>query len=226
MEVMDTPDLFSSQVPRTDPGFKEWSRCYLLSAPGPHALLLVTQLGRFTAQDQQAVSALKALFGDDVVARTIVLFTRKEDLAGASLQDFVRDTDNLALRALVAECGGRVCAFDNRAAGGEREAQVRELRELVLRLVREHQGAPYSNDVYRLARALAGAGAEERRRRVAERLACRARGWPVRALLSRLSAWVPARRLRVPALLGAVGLLYLVFTKLWPWVSSALSDRL
>lgn len=225
VEVMDTPDLFSSQVPSTDPGFKEWGRCYLLSAPGPHALLLVTQLGRFTAQDQQAVSALKALFGDSVMARTIVLFTRKEDLAGASLQDFVRDTDNRALRALVAECGGRVCAFDNRAAGGEREAQVQELRGLVLRLVRDHLGAPYSNDVYRLAQALAGAGPEERRRRVAERLACRARGWPVRALLSRLSAWVPAGRVRVPALLGAVGLLYLVFTKLWPLVSSALSDR-
>ncbi|XP_006925280.1 GTPase IMAP family member 1, partial [Pteropus alecto] len=146
VEVLDTPDLFGSQVHRTDPRFEERTSCYLLSAPGPHALLLVTQLGRFTAQDQQAVSALKALFGDSVVARTVVLFTRKEDLAGASLQGYVRDTDNRALQALVAECGGRVCAFDNRAAGAEREAQVQELRALVERLLRDHDGAPYSND--------------------------------------------------------------------------------
>lgn len=173
VEVMDTPDLFSPLVPVTDPGFAERSRCYVLSAPGPHALLLVTPLGRFTAQDQQAVSALKELFGAGVLARTVVLFTRKEDLAGASLQDFVRDTDNRALRALVAACGGRVCAFNNRALGGELEAQVRELRELVERLVRSHDGAPFSNDVYRLAQQLAGASAEERLRRVAESLARR-----------------------------------------------------
>lgn len=223
VEVMDTPDLFSSQVSNTDPGFEERSRCYLLSAPGPHVLLLVTQLGRFTAQDLQAVSALKELFDDSVLARTVVLFTRKEDLAGASLQDFVRDTDNRALRALVAECGGRVCAFNNRAEGWALEAQVRELRELVERLVRYHEGAPYYNEVYRLVEDLAGASPEERQRRVAESLACRARarrgrrgwrGW--RGLLSRLRAWVAARRRRVATLLGAVVLLYLLFSRLWP----------
>lgn len=216
VDVMDTPDLFSALVPKTDPGFAERSRCYVLSAPGPHALLLVTPLGRFTAQDQQAVSALKGLFGGGVLARTVVLFTRKEDLAGAALQDFVRDTDNRALRALVAECGGRVCAFNNRAEGAELEAQVRELRELVERLVRAHEGAPYSNDVYRLAQELAGASPEERRRRVAESLARGVRG---RGLLGRLlgglRAWVGAGRLRVAVLLGSVFLLCWLLSRLW-----------
>ena len=48
VEVLDTPDLFSPEVAQTDPGC-ERGRCYLLSAPGPQAVLLVTQLGRFTA---------------------------------------------------------------------------------------------------------------------------------------------------------------------------------
>ncbi|XP_039717129.1 GTPase IMAP family member 1 isoform X1 [Pteropus medius] len=207
VEVLDTPDLFGSQVHRTDPLFEERTSCYLLSAPGPHALLLVTQLGRFTAQDQQAVRALKALFGDSVVARTVVLFTRKEDLAGASLRGYVRDTDNRALQALVAECGGRVCAFDNRAAGAEREAQVQELRALVERLLRDHDGAPYSNDVYLLAQELAGGDPEQRRRRVAEKLAGRARG-----RRGRPCAWMTGRWLHVAALLGAAFLLYLLVT--------------
>lgn len=218
VEVMDTPDLFSSQVSNTDPGFEERSRCYLLSAPGPHVLLLVTQLGRFTAQDLQAVSALKELFDDAVLGRAVVLFTRKEDLAGASLQDFVRDTDNRALRVLVAECGNRVCAFNNRAEGWALEAQVRELRELVEPLVRYHEGAPYCNEVYLLAQELAGASPEERQRRVAESLACRARARARRGrlgLLSRLRAWVAARRLRVVTLLGAVVLFYLLLSRLW-----------
>ncbi|KAK1335244.1 hypothetical protein QTO34_004828 [Cnephaeus nilssonii] len=197
LEVMDTPDLFSSLVPKTDPGCQERARCYLLSAPGPHALLLVTQLGRFTAQDQQAVSALKDLFGDNVVKRTIVLFTRKEDLAGGSLQEFVRDTDNRALRALVAECGSRVCAFDNRAMGGELEAQVQELLKLVERL------------------ELAFSSPEEQLRRVAERLAGRVWGRQRRGLLGRLCGWVKAWKLRTATLLGILFLLWVLLSRHW-----------
>lgn len=210
VEVMDTPDLFRSLVSETDPGFQERARCYLLSAPGPHALLLVTQLGRFTAQDQQAVRALKALFGDNVVKRTIVLFTRKEDLAGGSLQEYVRDTDNHALRALVAECGGRVCGFNNKAMGGELEAQVQELLLLVERLVREHAGAPYSNDVYRLAQELAFSSPEEQLKRVAESLRKQKRG-----LLGQLCGWVMARKLRTATLLGILFLLWVLLSRHW-----------
>uniref|UniRef100_A0A7N9CQH4 GTPase, IMAP family member 1 n=1 Tax=Macaca fascicularis TaxID=9541 RepID=A0A7N9CQH4_MACFA len=141
VEVVDTPDIFSSEVSKTDTGCDERGRCYLLSAPGPHALLLVTQLGRFTAQDQQAVRQVRDMFGEDVLKWTVIVFTRKEDLAGGSLQDYVCSTENRALRELVAECGGRVCAFDNRATGREQEAQAEQLLGLVEGLVREHKGA-------------------------------------------------------------------------------------
>ncbi|XP_045693727.1 uncharacterized protein LOC123817955 [Phyllostomus hastatus] len=216
VEVMDTPDLFSSQVPKTDPGFQERTRCYLLSAPGPHAVILVTQLGRFTAQDQQALSALKDLFGDRVTAHTIVLFTRKEDLAGGSVQEFVRDTDNRALRRMVAECGGRVCAFNNRAVDKEQEAQVQELLELVEHLMDTHSGVPFTNDVYHLAQALAGADPEERRHRVAEKLALRARGYNGRQLLGQLWAWVQPRKMGVALVLGTVVLLFWLLTRQRP----------
>ncbi|XP_058388843.1 GTPase IMAP family member 1-like [Diceros bicornis minor] len=217
VEVIDTPDLFGAEDPETEPGCGERGRCYLLSAPGPHALLLVTQLGRFTAQDQQAARRLRDMFGDGVMARTVVLFTRKEDLAGDSLQDYVRCTDNRALRELLAECGGRACAFDNRATGGEREAQVDELMALVERLVGAHRGAPYTNDVYRLAQALGGARPEERLRRVAETVAARLQRRRGRGLLAALWEWRRApwsrARLGVAALLVALGLLYLLLSR-------------
>ncbi|XP_044624536.2 GTPase IMAP family member 1-like [Equus asinus] len=217
LDVIDTPDLFGAEDPRTEPGCGERGRCYLLSAPGPHALLLVSQLGRFTAQDQQAARRLKAMFGEGAVARTVLLFTHKEDLAGASLQDYVRCTDNRALRELVAECGGRVCAFDNRASGAEREAQVAELMALLERLVRAHGGAPYTNDVYGLARALGRARPEERLRRVAESVAARVQRRRGRGLLAALlgrgrAPW-SRPRLFVAALLGALGLLCLLLAR-------------
>nr|XP_023495714.1 GTPase IMAP family member 1-like isoform X1 [Equus caballus] len=218
LDVIDTPDLFGAEDPRTEPGCGERGRCYLLSAPGPHALLLVSQLGRFTAQDQQAARRLKAMFGEGAVARTVLLFTRKEDLAGTSLQDYVRCTDNRALRELVAECGGRVCAFDNRASGAEREAQIAELMALLERLVRAHGGAPYTNDVYGLARALGRARPEERLHRVAESVAARVqrrRGGLLAALWGRGRAPWSSPRLVVAALLGALGLLCLLLAGRW-----------
>ncbi|XP_029089918.1 GTPase IMAP family member 1 isoform X1 [Monodon monoceros] len=215
VEIIDTPDLFSSEVSQTDPGCTERGRCYLLSAPGPHALLLVTQLGRFTAQDQQAWRGVKALFGDGIVTRTIVVFTREEDLAGGSLQHYVRNTENRALRELVAECGDRFCAFDNRAAGGKREAQVMALMGLVEELVRHHGGAPYTNDLYSLAQALGGADPKERLRRVAKRVAFCAQRRRERWPLTWLWRWPKARgtwrKLGVCTLMGALVLLCLLY---------------
>ena len=86
VEVLDTPDLFSPEVAQADAGFGERGRCYLLSAPGPHAVLLVTQLGRFTAQDLRAWRGVKTLFGVGIAARAILVFTCREDLDGGSLQ--------------------------------------------------------------------------------------------------------------------------------------------
>lgn len=173
VEVVDTPDIFSSETPRTDPWCVETARCFVLSAPGPHALLLVTQLGRFTMQDNQALDALKRVFGKQVMARTVVVFTRQEDLAEDSLQDYVRCTDNRALRELVAECGGRVCALNNRATGREREAQAEQLLGMVACLVREHGGAHYSNEVYELLQSMQCAEPQDQVAKVAEVVAAR-----------------------------------------------------
>ncbi|CAO2603755.1 GTPase IMAP family member 5, partial [Lemmus lemmus] len=133
--VVDTPGLFDTKV--------KLETTSIETSPGPHALLLVTQLGRFTTQDSQVLAGVKRVFGEKVMARTVVVFTRKEDLAGESLQDYVQCTDNRALRELVAECGGRVYALNNRTTGREREAQAKELLGLVAGLVREHGGEAY-----------------------------------------------------------------------------------
>lgn len=206
VEVVDTPDIFSSEVSQTDPACMETARCFLLSSPGPHVLLLVTQLGRFTAQDSQALAGVKRVFGEKVMARTIVVFTRKEDLAGEPLQDYVRFTNNRALRELVAECGGRVCALNNRATSQEREEQAEQLLGLVAGLVREHGGAYYTNEVYDLVRTLRGADPQDQLTKVAEMVAARMqRPLPTR-LLTGLWKWMiphwPSRRRGMIIFLG------------------------
>ncbi|XP_037371473.1 GTPase IMAP family member 5-like [Talpa occidentalis] len=145
--VVDTPPIFEAEA-----GTREIAQdvgdCYLLSAPGPHVLLLVTQLGRFTEQDTQAARKVKEVFGAEAMRHVIVLFTHKEDLGDGSLHDYVAQTDNQSLRALVRECGRRYCGFNNRATGEEQRAQLGELMALVEQLERELQGAHLRNALF------------------------------------------------------------------------------
>uniref|UniRef100_A0A670JAY0 AIG1-type G domain-containing protein n=1 Tax=Podarcis muralis TaxID=64176 RepID=A0A670JAY0_PODMU len=121
---------------------QETKRCLDLSQPGPHALVFVTQVGRFTAEDEEAAQRVRELFGTEAMKHTILLFTRKEALEGNSLRDYVMQSDNEAVQKLVQECGGRFCAFNNRAALGEQENQVSELMEMVLEMV-QGNARPY-----------------------------------------------------------------------------------
>ncbi|XP_008248290.1 GTPase IMAP family member 2 [Oryctolagus cuniculus] len=163
MIIIDTPDVFSGND-LSETLYEEVQSCYLLSAPGPHVLLLVTQLGRYTTQDQEVVQRVKEIFGEDAMRHMIVLLTHKEDLDGGSLTDYIHDSDNSTLSKLVAACGGRVCAFNNRAEGSEQDSQVKELMDLIDSLMMGTMGDHYTNELYSLIQGSKGgsAGSEVR----------------------------------------------------------------
>lgn len=169
--VVDTPSIFEAKAQDQDL-YKNIGDCYLLLAPGPHVLLVVTKLGRFTAQDTVAVRRVKEIFGAEAMRHAVVLFTHKEDLEGDSLDDYVVNTDNHSLRSLVQECGRRYCGFNNKATGEEQREQLEELMAVVESLEREHQGAYYTNDLFFDAQMLLGCGGgtrgEEHRRYLAK----------------------------------------------------------
>lgn len=144
LEVIDTPDILS---PGVQPGAVTAEICQAssFSSLGPHAVLLVTQLGRFTEEDQQAVRCLQEVFGVGILAYTILVFTRKEDLEGDSLEEFVRQTNDQGLATLDVLCERRHCGFNNRAEGVEQEAQLQELMEKIEGILWENEGCYYSN---------------------------------------------------------------------------------
>ncbi|KAM6450325.1 GTPase IMAP family member 2-like [Liasis olivaceus] len=135
--VVDTPAIFDSR--HIDKSLKEEiTKCTKFSQHDPHALILVTQVGRFTAEDAAAAKRVRKIFGAESARHTIVLFTCKEDLGGDPLQKYVRESDNKALRALIQRCGNRFCGFNNKAEGAEREEQVSELMEMVEEMLLEN----------------------------------------------------------------------------------------
>ncbi|XP_025072340.1 immune-associated nucleotide-binding protein 6-like isoform X2 [Alligator sinensis] len=145
--VIDTPDLFNPHSCNAEI-YEEVKHCLALSQPGPHAVVLVTQLGRYTEEDKAAVKRVQDVFGKEVLKHTIILFTRKEDLGNGSLKEYVTQLRNKDLQALIRKCGERFCAFNNRATGEEQNEQANELMDMIQRMVQQNGGGYYSNKMH------------------------------------------------------------------------------
>ncbi|KAG5210711.1 hypothetical protein JEQ12_015905 [Ovis aries] len=109
--VVDTPGLFDTKE-SLNTTCREISRCILASCPGPHAIVLVMRLSRYTQEEQQTVALVKNLFGKAAMKYMIILFTCRDELGDQSLSDFLKDAD-VNLRSLLEECGDRRCAISN-----------------------------------------------------------------------------------------------------------------
>lgn len=147
--VVDTPGLFDTKV-NLETTSIEISRCVLQSCPGPHAIILVLQLNRFTIEEQETVTRIKAIFGKAVMKYLIILFTRKDELEDQNLNDFIEDSDT-NLKSIIKECDSRYLAINNKAEGAEGEMQVQELMGFVESLVRSNGGLYFSDPIYKYA---------------------------------------------------------------------------
>lgn len=83
-----------------------------------------------------------------VLAHTILVFTRKEDLGEGSLDEYLQDPGNQDLVRLDTLCARRHCGFNNRAQRSEQENQLKELMKQVEIVLWEHEGRCYSNSAY------------------------------------------------------------------------------
>lgn len=144
LEVIDTPDILS---PQNQPEATAKKICDILDSPGPHAVLLVIQVGRYTAEDQEAVRCLQEIFGNGILAYTILVFTRKEDLVEGSLEEYIKENNNKTLDALDVACERRHCGFNNRAQGDEQEAQLQKLMEEIELILWENEGHCYTMEL-------------------------------------------------------------------------------
>ncbi len=88
MTVVDTLGLLNSDDSYTNIG-QEMERALTLCETGPHAFLLVIQLGRFTEQERHVMDTLQKMCSN-VNVFTVVLFTYGDELKNKSVDQFVR----------------------------------------------------------------------------------------------------------------------------------------
>ncbi|XP_030194711.1 GTPase IMAP family member 4 isoform X3 [Gadus morhua] len=144
--VVDMPGFGDTHLSK-EQIITEVSQCMALTAPGPHAFLLVVPLGRYTEEENMAVTMMADVFDEAAVRNhTVVLFTRGDDLDEPIEQYLGSDSTPARLKALLDRCGGRYHVLNNRDTSDVQ--QVHELLGKVEQVVKDNGGGCYTNTTY------------------------------------------------------------------------------
>ncbi|XP_056468454.1 GTPase IMAP family member 9-like [Gadus chalcogrammus] len=137
--VVDMPGFGDTHLTK-EQIITEVSKCLALTAPGPHAFLLVVQVGRFPEGENLAVNMMADVFGEAALRnQTVVLFTRGDDLE-ESMEQYLAFAP-ARLEDLIRKCGGRYHVFNNRIKDVN---QVDELLSKVEKVMDDNGGMYYT----------------------------------------------------------------------------------
>lgn len=162
VSIVDTPGFF-----RTNSSYEEIkteiARSIYMSAPGPHAVLLVIRIGRTGPDDIRTFKECARFYGADLMNYIIVVFTvydvfRKDmddlKIPNHTLDDYVQQLPNPVQDFIVSGCKSRYVAFDNTLKGKQSEQQVLGLFSMIDRMLEENGGTYYTNADYQMAESI------------------------------------------------------------------------
>ncbi|XP_029364210.1 uncharacterized protein LOC115047429 isoform X2 [Echeneis naucrates] len=146
VKVVDMPGFGDTHL-SVEQIHAEIAKCVSLSAPGPHAFFLVLPIGRYTESENHTVCEMAKIFGDDAVSHhTVVLFTKGDDLEGIGIEDYLKNTAPVGLKALIDRCGGRYHVLNNRDPSNS--TQVKELLMKVDNMVKQTNTGFYTSNMF------------------------------------------------------------------------------
>lgn len=128
---------------------EEIQNCFSLTAPGPHAFILVLSPSRFTTEEQNYFDHVSEYFGENMFKFSIILFTHKDKLneRKLTLKEYLESSPK-ELKMLIEKCSERIIAFNNTLTGNERDGQVNELLNMIRKNVKENGGQFYTNEIH------------------------------------------------------------------------------
>ncbi|KAL6463324.1 hypothetical protein MHYP_G00277150 [Metynnis hypsauchen] len=142
--VVDTPDWFcpglSLEELRQDVGL-----CVRLSAPGPHAFLLVIPVKQSTGEERGMLEKLEEIFGERCWRNTMILFTVTDEVQEKSTEELIQ-SGNQEVQRLVEKCGNRIHCLSIKESGDG--SQISELLEKIEEMVEGNIEKFYSSEIF------------------------------------------------------------------------------
>ncbi|XP_068458508.1 uncharacterized protein [Clinocottus analis] len=132
VRVVDTPDIFDEDIECSTKA-RHARSCRELCQGNPTAFLLVMNISRFTDGERGVLRKLQDAFGSRVHEKTVILFTKGNDLkqSNLSFEEFLF-TCHPELQKIVTKCGSRCVLFENRDSHSH---QVQNLMQIVERML-------------------------------------------------------------------------------------------
>ncbi|XP_026052816.1 GTPase IMAP family member 8-like isoform X2 [Carassius auratus] len=147
ISVIDTPGLYDTSTSEEELQ-AEIEKCIYMSAPGPHAFLLVIRLDdRFTEEQKNTLKWIQKNFGEGAARYTIILFTHADVLKNKKLDEYVKESP--AHQMLIDSSSGRFHSFNNEDM--RNRSQVTELLVKIEKMVEENGGKHYTSEIYEKA---------------------------------------------------------------------------
>ncbi|KAM6953976.1 uncharacterized protein FYW47_012917 [Aplochiton taeniatus] len=145
--LVDTPDWFcpglSQEEMRQDVGL-----CVRLSAPGPHAFLLVLPVEPSEEEERGMMERMEEMFGEGCWGHTVILFTHADSLTEQSIEEFLQ-AGSPDLQQLVEKCGNRFHVLNIK--DGAQGTQVSKLLDQIEEMVSGNTESFYSTQTYQEA---------------------------------------------------------------------------
>ncbi|KAK3104212.1 hypothetical protein FSP39_025344 [Pinctada imbricata] len=152
LTVVDTPGIYDTDR-SNDVVLQEVSKCIGLSAPGPHAFLLIlNSQSRFTDEEYDSVLHFSEKFGEDIFSHTIVVFTRMDAIrhAGKTFEEYICEAPR-GLKEILSKCGFRYAWIENTEKGLRKDSQIKFLLNQVEELCGPNGELFYTNALYEQA---------------------------------------------------------------------------
>ncbi|XP_073713891.1 GTPase IMAP family member 7 [Misgurnus anguillicaudatus] len=143
LSLVDCPGLFDTSQCEIEL-VREISKCVNMTAPGPHAIILVIRLGPFTEEERMSVEKIRTIFGEEADKHTIILFTHGDELTESIEQTLSEARHDL--KKIIDLCGGRYHVFDNTDI--EDRNQVVEFLDKVDEMLLKNDNKYYTSDLF------------------------------------------------------------------------------
>ncbi|XP_034005993.1 GTPase IMAP family member 7-like isoform X2 [Trematomus bernacchii] len=150
--LIDTPGFFNTDISEEELK-TEILRCMIECAPGPHAFLIVFEVGLFAEHEQAVITKISKDFSEEVFKYATVLFTHGDQLdEGQTIEGFCNE--NKFASDLLKKCGGRCHVIDNKYWKKNQQdeyrnnqVQVKELLKTIDKMVKANKGSCYTNEM-------------------------------------------------------------------------------
>ncbi|KAK3102500.1 hypothetical protein FSP39_011840 [Pinctada imbricata] len=151
--VVDTPGLFDTKRSNEET-ISEIIKCYGITAPGLHAILLIQDVGRMTDEQIKTIEIFEERFGKNLDRFLILVFTGKDKLTSQrkTLNEYVHglQTDS-NLKKLLKRIDYRFTGLSLSGDQKDLEDEINDLMGMVQSLVDKNEGQYYTNDMYHQA---------------------------------------------------------------------------